>query len=509
MSTQITPNRQLLALLVLRWRMIRSSSVRLSIAALTFVPLAAVALGLLALQNVPDEQRLNLALATPTFYVGFAILTLLAPLVSGGGYELYPSDQMVSYPARPATIFRGTLVLAPINLAWMVNVIALFLVTGVAVAEGDQALVPIARGLLVVAMFVAAATTFGHAVGWLVMGVRQTRRGRLVTNLMGVCALAGALAVVWANLVVTLLEEAPTTEVLLGAYAGYQANYDRYAFTLLVLVAVTLVSLKLGDHATAWALRRPGDHADRGSSRSASRRPTRHSALIALVAIDHASIWRSTPLRRGVLVIVLVPGIIAALAGMRWQSLILVPGLIAAGAGLLFGINAFTLDARGAIWLSTLPGWSRPAFLAKSLVFTEIALAAVMSALIGGSLRAPPPVSAAEVTAAASAAVSCALIVVAIGMRSSLQHAHRAELEGPRDTPAPPGVMAMQSIRFASVTTVTSLYFAALSVAGVWWIPVAGFIPVATFAFLHWQQTAAAWQHPHVRAHVVTTVSGG
>lgn len=509
MTTQITPNRQLLALLLLRWTMIRSSSLRLSISAFAFAPLAAIVLGLLALQNVPDEQRLNLALATPTFYVGFAILTLLAPLVSGGGYELYPSDQMVSYPARPATIFRGTLVLAPINLAWMVNVIALFLVTGVAVAEGEQALVPIARGLLVVAVFVAAATTFGHAVGWLVMGVRQTRRGRWATNILGVAALGAALAVVWTDQVITLLEESPTTEVLLGAYAGYQANYGRFLTTLLVLVVITLVSLRLGDRATAWALRRPGDHADRGSSRSASRRPTRQSAVIALVAVDHASIWRSTPLRRGVLVIVLVPGIIAAFAGMAWQSLILVPGLIAAGAGLLFGINAFTLDARGAIWLSTLPGWSRPAYLAKSLVFTEIALAAVLSALIGGSLRAPPPVSAAEVTAAASAAISCALIVVAIGMRSSLQHAHRADLEGPRDTPAPPGVMAMQSIRFATVTTITSLYFAALSVTATWWVPMIGLVPVVTFAYLHWQQTATAWQHPHVRAHVVTTVSGG
>ena len=121
--------------------------------------------GLVALQSAPEEQRFNLAVATPTFYVGFAILTLLAPLVSGGGYELYPSDQLVAYPIRPSTVFRGTLVLAPINLAWIINVIALFVVTGFAVGTPD--LVPTAARLLVVAVFVAAATVFGHAVGWL------------------------------------------------------------------------------------------------------------------------------------------------------------------------------------------------------------------------------------------------------------------------------------------------------------------------------------------------------
>ena len=140
------------------------------------------------------------------------------------------------------------------------------------------------------------------------------------------------------------------------------------------------------------------------SSRSLPRRRQWPQHLLALLVVDHASVWRSTPLRRGVLVLVLVPGVVAALAGMSWQSLILVPGLIAAGAGLLFGINAFTLDSTGSVWLSTLPEWSTPAFLAKSLVFFEVALAAVLSALVGGSLRAPLRRRRAEVTAAVTSA---------------------------------------------------------------------------------------------------------
>ncbi len=120
------------------------------------------------------------------------------------------------------------------------------------------------------------------------------------------------------------------------------------------------ILLRAGDAVTGWALRRPGDHADRTSSRSLPRRRWSHSVLLSLLAMDHASVWRSTPLRRGVLVLVLVPGVVSAFAGMSWQSLILVPGLIAAGAGLLFGINAFTLDGAGSVWLSTLPGLGLP-----------------------------------------------------------------------------------------------------------------------------------------------------
>src|SRR5215213_4519914 len=133
--SSLAANRQLLALLRIRWSMIRSRRLRWAISAIGLIPPALVIVGLFGLQTAPDDQRLNLALATPTFYVGFAILTILAPLVSGGGYELFPSGQLVAFPIRPATVFRSTLLLAPINLAWAINVIALFVVTGFAVGD--------------------------------------------------------------------------------------------------------------------------------------------------------------------------------------------------------------------------------------------------------------------------------------------------------------------------------------------------------------------------------------
>ena len=48
--------------------------------------------------------------------------------------------------------------------------------------------------------------------------------------------------------------------------------------------------------------------------------------------------------------------------------------------------------------------------------------------------------------------------------------------------------MAAQSIRFATLTTITSLYFAALAVSGEWWLPIVGGVPVAVFTILHWRK---------------------
>lgn len=507
MSTLTGPNRQLASLLRLRWRMIRSRPMRWLLATVGLVPAGLVLAGLISLDRLSSQQTLGIALATPTLYLGFILLAVLAPLVSGGGYELFPSEHLVAYPVRPATVFRSSLLLAPVNLAWLLNAIALFAVTGF--SAGPFRWGPTARSLLVVGAFIGLATIAGHATGWLVMGVRQTRRGRFATNVLGVVLLLTGLLVLWADAVVPMVERSPTTRVLLASYDGYHGRYAGWLAVLAVLAASALLLLKIGDAVAGWALRRPGDHADRSSSRAIPRRPQHRRPLSTLLAVDHASLWRSTPLRRGTLVLVLIPGAVALLAGMTWQSLVLVPGLIAAGAGLLFGINAFTLDASGAVWLSTLPGWTRPAFASKAIVFAEVALAAVTSALVGGSLRAPAPAHAGEVAGAVFSALSCAAIVVALGMRSAVKSPHRALLEGPRDTPAPPGVMAAQSVRFAAVTTGVSLGFGALALSGRWWVPALGGVVVGCACALHLLRTARAWEHPHVRAHVVMAVTSG
>ena len=497
---------QLRALVALRWQMIRQRKLRWGLLLLLLIPIALVFFGIYGLQFVPAEQSFNIAVATPTLYLGFLFLVVIAPLAAGGGYELYPSEQLIAYPIQPRTVFRGTLLLAPANLAWILNVVALIIVTAFAVGPLTFGT---ARAVISVLAFITLVTIAGQTFAWWVVGIRQSRRGRIAT-----WAVAAGLALVVAiifrlNLAFDALDSSPTKYALLNAVDGYMGRYTNWLLGLTVMMAGAAFALAIGSRATAWALRRPGDHTNRDSSRPVRRREPRRSVLAEFVAIDRRSVWRSLPLRRGIVVLVLLPGLVAALAGMNWQSLVLLPGLVAAGAGLLFGINAFALDASGSTWLSTLPDWPRYAFVAKTWVVAEIALLAVGAALLGGALRAPPPHSAAEVTAAFFAAISCASLVVSTGMRSSLRHPYRADLRGSRDTPAPPGVMALHSVRLAVLTTGISLLFTAATLAGIWWIPILMAVPVLAFSALSLIESERAWEHPHVRAHIVATVSGG
>ena len=119
----------------------------------------------------------------------------------------------------------------------------------------------------------------------------------------------------------------------------------------------------------------------------------------ALVSVDRANVWRAAPLRRGLLVLAVLPGVVAATAGLRWESIVLVPALVAAGAGLLYGVNMFCLDSGGATWLASLPHAPRLAFTAKTIVLAETIGISCVVAATAGSVRAQGRPTAADMTA--------------------------------------------------------------------------------------------------------------
>jgi len=61
--------------------------------------------------------------------------------------------------------------------------------------------------------------------------------------------------------------------------------------------------------------------------------------------------------------------------------------------------------------------------------------------------------TAAEVSGLLSAVVGDDRLGVGSALRLSVERPHRAELRGRRDTPAPPGTMAVYSVRMAMQTT--------------------------------------------------------
>lgn len=506
---------QLLPLLKLRWQMVRSQRVRALLLLLAAAPPAVVLASLWLLQLVPDEQAFNIALVTPTVYLAFVGLTILAPLAAGGGYELYPPEQLLAYPIRSSTQFAATLLLVPANLAWVLNVAGLLVLTVTTAGPVTWHTVPLTGSVLA---FVLLTTVAGHAVGWTVVGIRQTRRGRLATWAGAGLLAAALLLAVRSGRAFALLDRSPTRFALLNAFAGYGGRYGPWLLGLTAMGAGTLLALWLGTRSAAWALRRPGDSMLLDPSRPVRRRLIRQSGRGAgrrlavhreLVAVDRASVWRAPALRRGIVVLLVLPGAVAVLAGLSWQSLVLLPGLVAAGAALLFGVNAFTLDAGGATWLSTLPGWAAPAFIAKTRVVGEVTLLAVAASVLGGAVRAPEPTAASQVSATICSGLAAAAVVLASAMRLSVRHPHRAVLLGPRDTPAPPGSMATYSVRLAVTCTGVGLLFSGVAFLGPWWIPVVLLIPFVCWSAMSLVDTARSWGQPATRASVVVVVAGG
>jgi hypothetical protein len=238
------------------------------------------------------------------------------------------------------------------------------------------------------------------------------------------------------------------------------------------------------------------------------RRQTASSAFGQLVRIDRASVWRSTALRRGIVVLALLPGVVAAAVGLDWTSLILLPGLVAAGAGLLFGVNAFCLDSSGALWLSSLPHEAKLAFWSKTRVLLEVCGGAVLVALLAGGLRAGTA-SLTEVTTAFSAAAACCLSVTASCMGLSVRSPHRADLQGSRDTPAPPATLAAYSVRLATLTTFTGIGFSLTIYAENPLLPLMLFVALGLLATRRLLVAARTYADPPVRARIAATVAAG
>ncbi len=94
-------------------------------------------------------------------------------------------------------------------------------------------------------------------------------------------------------------------------------------------------------------------------------------------------------------------------------------------------------------------------------------------------------------------------------MRLSVTRPHRADLRGPRDTPAPPGAMAAYSARLAVSTTLLAVLYSAASTADDWRLPALLAVPFVLLSVRHVLASARLWQDPGVRARVVHVVAAG
>ncbi|MCR6033005.1 hypothetical protein GGQ22_16390 [Nocardioides sp. zg-579] len=446
-----------------------------------------------------EGRAFDLLVLLPTALAGFLGLAIVSAVASGGGRELVARDAAAVLPLSPTTDHLGALALAPLNIAWLLQ--AWLLLGTTAYALGPSGLL---AAQVVVLLWLAAATAVAQVVAWTFEGVRRGHHGIAGVRLLTLTLLGLALGLQLADALVSVLDQLPTRRVVLGMIAGFGGTW---AATVAALLVLLLAAIALGAVPAHIAARRtPRDEARVESGRYvAGRLPG--SDLLALVRTDRGSVWRAVPMRRGIAVLAIGPGAVALLGGLPWETMTVLPGLVASGGALLFGVNAWCLDARGGLWRESLPVAPGTVFAARAWVLTEFLLAASAVTVLLAAVRAGVP-SVAELTALVCTVVVVTVQVVAAGMRWSAQRPYAVDLRSARATPAPPLTMVGYSTRLAVSTTLTGLVFSGLARVPAWEVSVLVAVPFLCWSLTRLVRAHARWVDPVDRARVVMTVAG-
>jgi len=439
----------------------------------------------------------------PLALTGFLLMAAGASVGTGGGRELVAREQAYPFPISPATDHFGALLMAPLNIAWLLQVWTLLGVTGYVAGP-----VGVVSAWPLVLLWALLATALGQVAGWAMEVVRRGPAGVLASR--AILAATGLVAL-------TLAATGTAADALQLVPAGLivDAAVDpgvAWPLVALGLAMLTVAVVLAGIPVATAALRRPPREEQRLETGLHPARPLvtgpadRWGDLRMLLRIDRASVVRSVPMRRGLLVLALLPGLGGMAAGMTWPSVALLPGLVAAAVALLFGVNAWALDGRGALWRESLPADPALAFVARSVVLAELTVLTAAAAVLLAGVRAGRP-GQAELVAVATALVVLTLQVVATSARWSVRNPFAMDLRSARAVPAPPTTMLGYSARLALGTTCTGMVFSAAAQAPSW---VAS--PVVAVPFLVWSagrllRAHRAWCRPADRATVVTTVA--
>jgi hypothetical protein len=450
----------------------------------------------------PRDQSGAILAVFPSLCLGFLVLACISAIASAGGREVIPREQAVAFPISSMTDHLGALLLAPLNIAWMVQTWAL--VGAAAYTFGPTHL---AAYELPVLLWVVSATALAQVAGWCAEGVRRGRNGILTFRIFVVVLAGAAVALVVTDRMSALLDRSPTRLIIDVLIGGRLGHWTTWLVGIGCLAVAGLAAIVVGVLPAAWALGRPMREELRLESGHHRARRLPGSDLAMMLRIDRTAIWRSVPLRRGLTVLALMPGAVALAGHLEWRMLSVLPGLVASGAALLFGVNTWCLDGRGALWRDSLPVPAWVAFASRVIVLYEVLLASAAVTLLMAALRAGRP-STAEVVALLCSTLVVASQVVSASMRWSIARPFAADLRSARATPAPPVVMAGYSARLAMVTTFTGLIYSGLAELGDIRIAVSITVVLLSVSLLRLVRAGGRWNDPVTRSRVVAVVAG-
>ena len=469
--------------------------------------MAAMLGGTLLVASVPafvpgagdGSRSLSVLTLLPVAFAGFLAVAVISAVVSGGGRELLPRDQATPYPISPTTDHLGALLLAPVNTAWLLQA---WLLLGSA-AYGLGATVQLVMAQVVVLLWLGVATSIAQVVAWSMEAVRRRRHGIAVMRTVSLALLATAVWLHVQGQLIPVLDRVPTVWLVVGGLDGFTW---RWALTVAVEVALIFAATLLGVVPANLAARRTARDELRVESETREPRPNPRSDLWALVRTDRSSVWRTVPMRRGIMVLAIGPGLVAIAGDLPWHAMTILPGLVASGGALLFGVNAWCLDGRGGLWRESLPVSPQTVFTARAIVLFEFLLIASMTTIVLASLRAGIP-SGPEFAALAATLLVVTVQVAAAGLRWSARRPFAVDLRSARATPAPPVVMVGYSTRLAVSTTLTSLVFSGLARTPSWEISVVMAVPFLAWSTARLLRAGQAWLDPVERSRVVVSVA--
>lgn len=452
--------------------------------------------------DFPRPRSGELLALLPTASLGFLLLATFTAVASAGGREVVPRDQAVVFPVSTTTDHLGALLLAPLNIAWIMQAWMLLGLTSYAL--GPTRLWAYELPIL---LWIVTATALAQVVGWLAEGVRRGRHGIAIFRVLVLVVSAGAAMLVVRGDLARVLDHSPTSMILVTTLDPQGGRWGNWVAGMLIIVLVGLAAIALGTVPARWALQRPMREELRLESGRYPARPTARSDFAMMLRVDRAAVWRSVPLRRGMTVLALMPGAVALAGDLEWRMLTVLPGLVASGGALLFGVNTWCLDGRGALWRDSLPISARVAFFSRVVVLMEVLLCSASLTLLLAALRAGRPTTSEVVALACSTLVVC-FQVVAAGMRWSIARPFAVDLRSARAVPAPPVVMAGYSAKLAVVTTLTGLTFSGLAE-----LEDARYAISVSIVFLFWSAwrlrlATRRWEDPVVRSRVIATVAG-
>lgn len=439
-------------------------------------------------------------LLLPSAYFGVLVISIISAAASGGGRELLPRDQGVAYPVSPATDHLGALMMAPLNIAWLMQSWVVLAATSYVV--GPKAL---AAAQVPVLLWLFVATALAQAVSWGAEWVRRGPAGAWVVRGSVVVLVGVTTALIVTDRLVPVLDKAPTLQVVLGALYPSGGQWGLWLRAVVGLLVVGAAAVVVGALLARAVAARPATEETRLETAVQAPRANPVSDLVALMRTDRAGIWRSVPLRRGLAVLGVLPGLVALAGGLDWSMVVILPGLVVSGGALLFGVNAWSLDGRGALWRDSLPVSPGLAFVSRVLVLSEVLLAATALTLTLAFLRAGVP-TAGQLSAVLAVTVVVTLQVVNASMRWSVRRPYSVDLRSARATPAPPLVMVGYSTRLALSTTFTAMVFMVTGAVGWEWSVLVA-VPFVLFSSARLAGAAHSWRTPEVRSRAVVTVA--